>query len=512
MAPANCGTMHLLVAFSLLGIARAADLPAGRCTDLSLRSPSWQISDLKLGASDSRKTLSFLLQSNVTGYTARCSNQDGRSTCQSTTVRGSSDDVKTWFQSWIEPDNSTMLHLDQTWNCGDAGPNRNIKFNAVANVTISRTCSVTTTGPNVMCQKPGAASVFGSLLSPVKIDYSPPSQPLHKDTPGCLAASSNNSWTISNFYYRGAYTGIISFGSQPFHTGHMSFNLTNAATKHTVVCSTDDPELGYVVFDDTSIPPKWIDCAPTPPDPSRERPEYKMVTKVLFNGKQLSVDQVWFCDGTATARTAAGGTTNQPTEVIMFHGIGTASFPVDCVTTGRPEQPVMGSQMSKTCNSTQFIVTSNNGTSRSDLPANTLSSSRLDKPSCTASSFYFPGWTMHDFNYRLDSAVYPSQPPDYETSYWGFEVYVNQSTESINYSCSGWRVLAPTDNNSCGPWPWRMKPEDEYVKGIDVTYRYDVRSYRLTVKTTWSCADLDAAHPYDISFFWVFTAVILSLP
>lgn len=508
----NTGTI-LLLAFSLLSITSAADLlSTGRCTDLSLRSPSWHISDLNLGYSDSPDGLGFLLESNVMGYTTRCSDLGEKTTCELTTNLNR-DDIKTSFYWWVKADNITKVHLEQTWNCSDVSPNRSITFKAAANVTITRDCGVSSSDLNVICQKLGAGAVFGSLLSPVRIDFSPPSKPPGRDTPGCLATSPKNSWTIGNFYFSASYVAMVTFGSIPSYSGYMGFNVTNMANKLTVSCSISDHELGYFLVNGTEGD-KWIDCVSIPSDPSSERPEYKIVTRVRFNqvSRKLSVHQAWFCDSNKNQ----GGDTSAAVGVTMFEGIGTADVPLDCVRSGSPTEL----RMSTRCTAPEFTVTSSN-TSRTDLPSNALSQPRLDSPSCTISSFYFAGWTLHNFQYRLDSAVYTNQPPDYKTSYWGFEVYVNQSTESINYSCSGWWVLKSTDNNSCYPWPWRARPADNYIKGISVTYRYDIETYRITLNTVWSCSDLDGLRPYVLFFpffpyyFLLFSSSILpglSLP
>ena len=504
MESASSIKIILFLAFSLSNIiAQAADsFPTGRCTDLSLRSPSWHISDLKLGSSDFSRSLSFLLESVVTGYTTRCSNLGDETICE--TIGLDRDDISTLFYWWIEADNLVKVHLEQTWNCSDVTPHRSIAFKAAANITISRDCGVHVSSSDLnvihVCQSSGAGSkagiVFGSLLSPVRIDFSsssPPSptEPPGRDTPGCLAASPQNSWVISDFYFSASYIGIVTFGSIPSYSGNLGFNLTNTANRHTVACSIVDYELGYFLVNGTEGD-KWIGCVATPNDPSRERPEYKIVTRVRFNqlSEKLSVHQVWFCDSSKDQ--VEGDSSGVVGGVAMFEGVGTTDVPLHCTRSGSPRE----ARMSMTCTAPEFTVTSSsNNTSRTDLPVNALSRPRLDLPSCTVSAFYLAGWTLHDFQYRLDSAVYTNQPADYKTSYWGFEIKVNQSTESINYSCSGWRVLKSTDDNACYPWPWRTRPEDGYINGINVTYRFDVETYRIMMNTVWVCSDLDL-RPY----------------
>lgn len=145
--------------------------------------------------------------------------------------------------------------------------------------------------------------VNASLSSPLEITPQMAVQPPAHSKPGCMAASENPSWRITN--NRLTFTAQQNEFIGWLASYDWNFVLTNVALDYAVPCRLQSTQLGTefnnsVDFEENGIQngPLWFRCWDTPSDSNDLIKIFWLDTSFRYqrNTDELFINQTWYCD------------------------------------------------------------------------------------------------------------------------------------------------------------------------------------------------------------------------
>ncbi|ORY02169.1 hypothetical protein BCR34DRAFT_88121 [Clohesyomyces aquaticus] len=465
------GTLaHLLVFFFAaqsfsIDIPPIPTWPAGSCTDKSLSTPGWIISDYEV--SNGATTFRVETLAAETGHIADmvCTPDNKCQSSGNDTLRGT---ISTG------PDGHPIIGLNETWECEDTG--KRIKF-AASGLAAIKQCSGADCISSITYLVPGTLSL-PVPLTPTTLP------PAGSDKPKCGVVGKGQ-WTISSVSFRNYTKGQcnswitpdqICFDGNIYRAPFISkgvylkLNVTNNAIDHELTCNFDSSH-GYYEL------PAPLRCTGG---------KFKEITlDVALTGTapnlDLKVEELWYC------LEKHEGIVNPA--VVIASGIGPLGLTCETYTgiTGTTDDIVTNC----TAQSGSLVI---DGTpiAKKLLPQTSLLTALAVHGGCTYDSIVNP-----TFIYRtmlVDTRVPANKPNNYSVQGLSAILAGPGFNYSLSWDSSSHKALSESGIDTvypCTSYEDHLPTEQHWA----CTFQWNPQTLTITQVKGWECRDKNPATP-----------------
>ncbi|KAK0726844.1 hypothetical protein B0T26DRAFT_636167 [Lasiosphaeria miniovina] len=434
--------------------ARGQVIPG--CTTISFQIPSWFVGDLLfIGARGHVSNVSFNVLNRAANYTADLACALGQSGWNECDVQGTN---TSGLQASVYINGPlASVSLNQTWTCNDRNGTDPFPFTAAGNGSVCKAVN-------------SPFLVKAALLTPVAITPVYADGPTGHNTPGCAAAATSPSWSLSDIHY------VNQTGDGIHSTNQESFNVIvyNAAIGYTASCM---PGVGNAMV-----------CAGDEFG-SIGRDRYSLSTDATFDPQtfRFSINQTWYCDDA------------DPGKPVAIKASASQVLPLKCSSAAIEGVP---NGEKKTC-VTDDTTLKGALVSQQSLAPYSIEDPTIMPDGCTIESVLGPQWTFSSFEVDTPDSG-SSGPPSVsfnvilQTQNRGFQFPLSIYQGAPIANSSAWYEcdLGGGGNTGQPLWP------------IACSFQYTPATQALVLKADWSCSEFDPVHP--IIFSGITTTTIKS--